>query len=71
MGGHVIGTSIPADPTGATAVPGVWVVSNVTGLADQVIGAAAAGVRAGAMINADLVAEETRRAVEARREVRR
>jgi thioredoxin reductase len=70
-GGHAIGTYIPADPSGATAVPGVWVAGNVTGLADQVIGAAAAGVRAGAAINADLVAEETRRAVEARREGRR
>ena len=67
MNGHVIGTHIPADPNGLTSVPGVWVAGNVTGLADQVIGAAAAGVRAGAMINADLVAEETRRAVEARR----
>ncbi|GLY88142.1 putative FAD-dependent pyridine nucleotide-disulphide oxidoreductase [Actinoallomurus iriomotensis] len=68
MAGHVIGTHVAADPSGATAVPGVWVAGNVTGLADQVIGAAAAGVRAGAAINADLVAEETRRAVEARRE---
>ncbi|MGI5223627.1 NAD(P)/FAD-dependent oxidoreductase [Actinoallomurus sp. CA-142502] len=68
MAGHVIGTYVAADPSGATAVPGVWVAGNVTGLADQVIGAAAAGVRAGAAINADLVAEETRRAVEARRE---
>jgi thioredoxin reductase/SAM-dependent methyltransferase len=65
MSGHVIGTRVPADPTGATSVPGVWVAGNVTTLNEQVIGAAAAGVRAAAAINADLVAEETRRAVAA------
>ncbi|QFY10470.1 FAD-binding protein [Nonomuraea phyllanthi] len=66
MGGHVIGTRVPADPSGATSVPGVWVAGNVTSLVEQVIGSAAAGVRAGAAINADLIAEETRRAVAAR-----
>ncbi|MEU7898902.1 bifunctional NAD(P)/FAD-dependent oxidoreductase/class I SAM-dependent methyltransferase [Nonomuraea sp. NPDC049152] len=66
-GGHVIGSHIPADPSGATAVPGVWVAGNVTSLVEQVIGAAGAGVRAGAAINADLIAEETRRAVAAAR----
>ncbi|MEU4408899.1 FAD-dependent oxidoreductase [Streptosporangium sp. NPDC023963] len=67
MGGHVVGSHIAADPSGATALPGVWVAGNVAALTEQVIGAAAAGVRAGAAINADLVAEETRRAVAARR----
>ncbi|MFG3135727.1 NAD(P)/FAD-dependent oxidoreductase [Streptomyces sp. NPDC048211] len=67
MGGHTLGTYIAADPTGATEVPGVWVAGNVASLMDQVIGAAAAGLKAGAAINADLVAEDTRRAVEARR----
>ena len=28
---------VPADPTGATAVPGVWVAGNVTDLLAQVI----------------------------------
>ncbi|MEU3169818.1 bifunctional NAD(P)/FAD-dependent oxidoreductase/class I SAM-dependent methyltransferase [Streptosporangium sp. NPDC006930] len=68
MGGHVVGSYVAADPSGATALPGVWVAGNVTALTDQVIGAAAAGGRAGAAINADLVAEETRRAVTARRD---
>ncbi|MBG0833242.1 NAD(P)/FAD-dependent oxidoreductase [Planomonospora sp. ID67723] len=68
MGGHSIGSYIAADPSGATKVPGVWVAGNVANLTEQVIGAAAAGVRAAAAINADLVAEETRRAVTARRE---
>ncbi|MFI0941573.1 NAD(P)/FAD-dependent oxidoreductase [Streptomyces sp. NPDC021020] len=67
MGGLAIGTRIPADPTGATAVPGVWVAGNVANPVEQVIGAAAAGVRAGAAINADLVEADTRRAVEAAR----
>ncbi|WP_329059650.1 NAD(P)/FAD-dependent oxidoreductase [Streptomyces sp. NBC_00117] len=67
MNGMVIGTRIPADPTGRTAVPGVWAAGNVTELTEQVIGSAAAGLRAAAAINADLTAEETRAAVEARR----
>ncbi|MEU8246680.1 NAD(P)/FAD-dependent oxidoreductase [Nonomuraea sp. NPDC048916] len=67
LNGHVIGSHIAADPSGATDVPGVWVAGNVTNLTEQVIGAAAAGVRAAAAINADLIAEQTRRAVAARR----
>ncbi|HEX2316450.1 MAG TPA: NAD(P)/FAD-dependent oxidoreductase [Thermomonospora sp.] len=67
MAGTVIGTAIPAGPTGATDVPGVWVAGNVTHLFDQVIGSAAAAVRAAAAINADLITEETRTAVTARR----
>jgi len=67
LGGHVYGSAVPADPTGATAVPGVWVAGNVTDLRGQVISSAAAGLNAGAMINADLIAEDTRRAVEVRR----
>jgi len=63
MGGHVFGTYIPADPMGATAVPGVWVAGNVANLHAQVIVAAGAGVSAGAAINADLIADVTRRAV--------
>jgi thioredoxin reductase/2-polyprenyl-3-methyl-5-hydroxy-6-metoxy-1,4-benzoquinol methylase len=64
MAGHVIGSQIAADPTGATAVPGVWVAGNVADLRAQVIVAAAAGVNAGAAINADLIAEESRDAVD-------
>jgi thioredoxin reductase len=58
-----LGEHIPADPTGLTAVPGIWVAGNVSDLAAPVIGAAAEGATAAAAINADLVAEETRRAV--------
>ncbi|POX37214.1 thioredoxin reductase [Streptomyces sp. Ru73] len=65
--GEVVGSSVAAEPSGATDVPGVWVAGNVTSLSDQVIGAAAAGVQAAQAINSDLVDEDTRRAVAARR----
>ena len=60
-----LGQHIPADPTGRTDVPGVWVAGNVTDLTAHVGGAAAAGALAAAQINADLVVEETIRAVAA------
>ncbi|WP_405165200.1 NAD(P)/FAD-dependent oxidoreductase [Nocardia sp. NBC_01499] len=62
------GEHIPADATGRTEVPGVWVAGNVTDLSAQVGGAAAAGAFAAAQINADLVTEETRQAVAAYRD---
>lgn len=58
--GRFIGT----DPMGATDVPGVYAAGNVCNLMAQVITAAAEGVMAGARINADLIEEETRKAVE-------
>jgi thioredoxin reductase len=67
LNGHVIGSQIPADLTGATAVPGVWVAGNVADVRAHVIAAAAAGMNAAAAINADLIAEETRDAVAAYR----
>ncbi|NGO72418.1 NAD(P)/FAD-dependent oxidoreductase [Streptomyces boncukensis] len=67
MGGTPLGTVLPTDATGRTPVPGVWAAGNVVDPSAQVIGAAAAGVHAGAMINFDLVEEETRRAVDAAR----
>ncbi|WP_331766163.1 NAD(P)/FAD-dependent oxidoreductase [Embleya sp. NBC_00896] len=62
------GEYIPADADGRTDVPGVWVAGNVTDLVAQVGAAAAAGAMAAARINADLIAEETRRAVAAHRD---
>ncbi|SNS12286.1 Thioredoxin reductase [Geodermatophilus saharensis] len=64
MGEAVVGTHVPVDARGATAVPGVWAAGNVADPGAQVIGAAAAGLVAGAQINADLVADDTRAAVE-------
>jgi thioredoxin reductase len=68
-----VGEHIASDATGRTEEPGVWVAGNATDLAAQVGGAAAAGAAAAAQINADLVAEDTERAVtayRARREAR-
>jgi thioredoxin reductase len=67
MNGHVVGSAVAADATGATAVPGVWVAGNVTDLRAQVIGSAAAGLAAAAALNADLIADDTRTAVAATR----
>jgi thioredoxin reductase len=63
VGGHAAGTQIEADPSGATSVPGVWVAGNLANIQAQVITSAAAGLTAGAAINADLAAEDGRRAV--------
>jgi thioredoxin reductase len=68
-----VGEYIPSDATGRTDVHGVWVAGNVTDLAAQVGAAASSGAAAAAQINADLVADDTERAVtayRARREAR-
>lgn len=65
--GEVVGSYVVADPTGLTEVPGVWVAGNVVDPRTQVIGAAAAGLVAGAAINDDLVAEDTELALERHR----
>lgn len=62
-GEQVLGTAVAADRTGATQVPGVWVAGNATDLSAGVVQAAAAGLTAAVAINADLVAEDTARAV--------
>jgi len=62
------GEHVPADPTGRTDVPGVWVAGNVTDLTAQVGAAAAAAALAAAHINLDLVTEETDAAVAAYRD---
>jgi thioredoxin reductase (NADPH) len=58
--GAVRGTRVPADPTGRTEVPGVWVAGNVADVTAQVTAAAAHGVAAAAAINVDLVLEDAR-----------
>jgi thioredoxin reductase len=65
--GAAVGEHIESDPAGLTPVPGVWVAGNVTDIQAQVITAAAQGLAAAAAVNADLIAEETRRAVDASR----
>ena len=63
-----MGEHVEADATGLTAVSGVWVAGNVTDPTAQVLASANAGAMAGAHINADLVAEDTREAVAAHRD---
>jgi thioredoxin reductase/2-polyprenyl-3-methyl-5-hydroxy-6-metoxy-1,4-benzoquinol methylase len=61
-----MGAYVETDAMGATSVPGVWAAGNVSDLAAQVAVAAADGLRAGAAINADLIQDDLRVAVEAR-----
>jgi thioredoxin reductase len=62
-----VGTYVPSDATGLTAVPGVWVAGNVADPMAQVLASAAGAAMAAGAINADLIAEEVRLAVAARR----
>ncbi|RUR01926.1 NAD(P)/FAD-dependent oxidoreductase [Labedella endophytica] len=66
MAGTVFGSIVPVDEMGRTAIAGVFAAGNVTDMRSQVISAAAAGLQAGASINADLIEEDTRAAVAAR-----
>lgn len=63
-----IGEYVAADATGLTAVPGVWVAGNLADPTANVLGAAASGATAAGAINADLISEDTHRAVQARRD---
>ncbi|GHO66915.1 putative FAD-dependent pyridine nucleotide-disulphide oxidoreductase [Ktedonobacter sp. SOSP1-52] len=71
IAGSVFGSYVPADANGATTVAGVWVAGNVSDPLAQVITAAATGLKAGAAINADLIAEDTAHDVAAFRAHRR
>jgi thioredoxin reductase len=62
VGDLVLGTHVPVDAMCATSVAGVWAAGNVVNPMEQVIGSAAAGVRAGAAINAELVLADARSA---------
>ncbi|MBD7993964.1 NAD(P)/FAD-dependent oxidoreductase [Arthrobacter sp. Sa2CUA1] len=61
-----IGTALTVNPMGATDVPGIYAAGNLAAPMAQVIGAAAAGLMAGAAINGDLIMEDTALAVAAR-----
>jgi thioredoxin reductase len=65
------GTCLETDESGLTSCPGVWAAGNATDVSAQVMTAAAAGLRAAAAINADLVLADTRLAVEDARAVAR
>lgn len=62
-----MGHHVPADGFGATAVPGVRVAGNVTDLTAQVGGAAAGGATAAQHLHIELIAEDSRAAVERHR----
>ncbi|MFF8805325.1 NAD(P)/FAD-dependent oxidoreductase [Streptomyces omiyaensis] len=49
------GTFVKVDEAGRTSVPGVWAAGNVTGPAEQVVNAAGAGYRAGAVLHGELL----------------
>ncbi|MDL5199066.1 hypothetical protein [Streptomyces sp. ALI-76-A] len=63
--GQVAGRHVVTTAQGATSTAGVYAAGNVTSLTETVIGSAAAGLRAAAALNLDLITEDTRRAVEA------
>jgi len=55
-----MGRAIPADPMGRTPVPGVWVAGNAQNPMAMVSASSAAGVQAGAGVNAELALEDAR-----------
>lgn len=55
--GEAVGSTYPADPTGATEIPGLWLAGNVTDASAQVVIAAAQGMTVGAMVNMSLLNE--------------
>jgi thioredoxin reductase len=58
-----MGEAVEVDQMGQTSVLGVYAAGNVTDISAQVMGAAAAGTRAGAAVNADLVMTDAREKV--------
>jgi thioredoxin reductase len=69
--GAVWGTRVPADPTGLTEVPGIWVAGTVADVKAQVMASAAQGIAASTAINVDLAFEDARVAVEETRRGRK
>jgi thioredoxin reductase len=65
LGCEVDGSGFPVvDPSGRTSVPGFWAAGNVVDPRLQVIASAGAGAMAAIAINADLVQEDVRSALE-------
>lgn len=61
--GPEVGMAYEVSPTGETDAPGVWATGNVVDIAGTVSAVVGAGYRTGAMINADLIEEETAAAI--------
>lgn len=66
QGDTLFGSAVVVDEMGRTSAAGVYAAGNVTELATQVVSGAAAGLRTGAAINADLIQEDTRVALATR-----
>jgi thioredoxin reductase len=65
LGCELDGAGFPAvDATGRTSVPGVWAAGNLADPRAQIVTSAGAGSAAAIAINADLVQEDTERAVD-------
>ncbi|WP_423213649.1 NAD(P)/FAD-dependent oxidoreductase [Pseudonocardia sediminis] len=62
-----VATQLDTDPTGRTAVPGVWAAGNLRDPMATVVASAASGVTAAMAVNGDLITSETDRAVALRR----
>ena len=67
MKGRVVATRLEADPLGRTSVPGVWAAGSVVDPMAQLMASAASGLMTGAQVNADLVEEDLRSVMAARR----
>ena len=67
MAGTTVARHVEVDPTGRTAVPRVWAAGNVADPMSQVVLAAGAGMRVGAVVNAELVAEDQQARLDAGR----
>lgn len=59
--GSVAARHVEVDPMGRTSVPRVWAAGNVAEPMAQVVMVAASGTRVGAVVNAELVAEDQER----------
>ncbi len=68
MNGITFGSVIDVEPSGATAVPGIFAAGNATDIAMILIASAAHGTRVGAWINADLANADAAKAVTERRD---
>ena len=68
MAGAVLGSVIAVEPTGGTAVPGIFAAGNATDISMTLMASAAHGNRVGAWINAELANADATKAVEALRD---
>ena len=68
MNGTTFGSVIDIEPSGATAVPGIFAAGNATDIAMILVASAAHGVRVGAWINAEMASADAVRAVQSRRD---